>query len=80
MILGNFSNVTKKACFGRKRPTGPTVYSEKRKNRRQDLKHGSLICGNTAGHMIKPGFYRAKNPHALKTKTNKQKSARLLAT
>ena len=40
-------------------------------NRRQDLKHGSLICGNTAGHMIKPGFYRAKNPHALETKTNK---------
>jgi hypothetical protein len=28
-----------------------------------------VICGNAAGHMIKPGVvYRAKNPHALKNK------------
>ena len=41
-----------------------------------------VLCGNAAGHMIKPDIvYRAKNPCGLKKKKKKKKlSARLLAT
>jgi hypothetical protein len=38
-----------------------------------------VLCGNAAGHMIKPGFvYRAKNPRYLKNKNTN--FACLLAT
>jgi hypothetical protein len=30
------------------------------------------LCGNTAGHMTKPGTLRAMNPYALNKKKNKK--------